>query len=83
LIYYKTKNGTLAMKKHYEHSNIFKCMLVRLYDDDILLKQMPLRNKAPRFKKLSFQNLFLHFSIILQHIKNQMKNIKLSLMILC
>jgi hypothetical protein len=42
------------MKKHYEveHSNIFKCTLVILYDDDILLKQMPLRNKAPRFENL-------------------------------
>ncbi len=42
------------MKKHceVEHFNILKCMLVRLYDDNILLKQMPLRNKAPRFEKL-------------------------------
>jgi hypothetical protein len=42
------------MKEHceVEHSNILKCMLVRLYDDDILLKQMPLTHKAPRFKKL-------------------------------
>lgn len=49
--------GTLAMKNYYEveHSNILKTYvseIANLHNDDVLLKQMPLRNKVPRFKKL-------------------------------
>jgi hypothetical protein len=34
-----------------------KYMLVRLYDD-VLLKQMPLKNKIPRFKMWQLQDPF-------------------------
>jgi len=45
------------MKKYYEveHSNILKTYvneIANLHNDDVLLKQMRLRNEVPRFKKL-------------------------------
>jgi hypothetical protein len=45
-------NGTSTIKTHYEieHFDILKCMLMRLYNV-VLLKQMSLRNKVPKFKK--------------------------------
>ncbi len=57
LIFYKTEIGTSAMKKYYEvkYSKILKTYvneIANLHNDDVLLQQMPLRNKVSRFKKL-------------------------------
>jgi hypothetical protein len=54
LISYKTENGSSTMKKIVKLKIITfkKCMLMRLYNNNVLLKQMPMRNKAPRFEKL-------------------------------
>jgi len=52
LISYKTENGTSIVKKFMKLNTLTfkKCILMRLYDN-ILLKQMPLKNKVPRFQK--------------------------------
>jgi hypothetical protein len=51
MIFYKTKNGTLAMKKHYggKHFDIFQVIWMILHYDS--LEYIPLRRKFPRFKK--------------------------------
>lgn len=46
---------------------------MRLYND-VLLKQMSLRNKVPKFKKYIFPWSIFSFFNNMQHVKNQMKN---------
>jgi len=57
-------------------------MLMKLYND-VLLKQMSLKKKVPSSKKVFFHDPFFHFFNKMQHVKNQMKNKKNSLVILC
>ncbi len=52
LISYKTKNGTSIVKNIMKLNILIvkKSILMKLYEN-IMLKQMPLKNKVPRFEK--------------------------------